>query len=102
MASDVMGRLRDNSQMAVETARCIARFSSPSHFSASTRRQLREGVEKRLWEIAQLMDSLSFRERTPDTERMLRVARQTERLWHDVAKRLGANDDLTSAPRKVA
>jgi hypothetical protein len=66
------------------------------------RERLSEGVEKRRWEIVQIMDQLASRDRTPETERLLNVARQAEQLWDDIARRLGVNDDVKTQIRKAA
>lgn len=102
MASNILDRLRDNGRMAVETVHCIVRFASVSEIDPSMRERLSEGVEKRRWEIDQIMDQLASRDRTPETERLLNVARQAEQLWDDIARRLGANDDVKTQIRKAA
>jgi len=102
MISRIFERVSENGRMAVETARCIARFDSMSRLEASSKRRLGEGVEKRLWEVSQIMDQLAFRERTAETEQILHVARHAERLWQDIVKRLGANDDVKDGSRKAA
>jgi hypothetical protein len=51
-------------------------------------------VEKRQREITRIMDQLAIRERTAETEQMLRIARQAEGLWCDISGWIGANDIL--------
>ena len=102
MASEVLERLHENGRMAIETARCVARFASISDLNAPMMDRLRDGGEKRLWEVSQIMDQIAFRGRTAETEQMLRVARQAEQLWQDIAKRVGANDDVKDQRRKAA
>ncbi|RFC64787.1 hypothetical protein DY251_18665 [Mesorhizobium denitrificans] len=88
--------------MAVETVRCIVKFASVSEIDPSMRECLSEGVEKRRWEIVQIMDQLASRERIAETEQLLNVARQVEQLWDNIAKRLGADDDVNARMRKAA
>ena len=102
MASSILDRLHENGRMAVETVRCVVNPVSISGLSAPMKERLRAGVERRLWEIIQITDQLELRECTPEREQMLRVAKQVEQLWDDIARRIGINDDLKLSVREAA
>lgn len=102
MSSGVFERLQENCRLAAETAHYVARFPVAARNDGPTMRRLRDGVEKRLWEVGGIMDQLALGERTAETEHMLRIARQTERLWNDIVNCFSANDDLLTEDRRAA
>ena len=88
MSQDLLNQLRENGELASQTAQVVARLVDISALTDEHRARIRPAIESRLLELALLADRIGILERSDETEEMMRTAAIVERLWEDIASKL--------------
>lgn len=93
MSEELLNELRENGQLASQTAQVLARLVETDTLTEGHKLRMRPAIESKQVELALLMDRLSILDRTDEIGEMLRAAAHVERLWDDIANRLGMTAD---------
>jgi hypothetical protein len=88
MSEDLLNQLRENGQLASQTAQVLARLLETSSLADDHRDRMRPAIESKQLELALLVDRIGLLEHSPETGEMLRAAAIVERLWEEIAAKL--------------
>ena len=88
MSGDLLNQLRENGQLASQTAELLAKLLETSTLTDTHRDRMRPAIESKLLELSLLVDRLSILEQSKETDEMLHAAATVERLWEDIASKL--------------
>lgn len=88
MSQEFLDQLRENGQLASQTAQIVARLLDSSSLTEEHKARMRPAIEAKQLELALLMDRLGILERTEEIDEMLRGATNIKRLWEDISSKL--------------
>jgi len=88
MSQELMNRLRENGQLASQTAQVVARLVDTSTLTHEHKARMLPAIESKQIELALLIDRLGIQERSDETDEMLRAAATIERLWANISAKL--------------
>ncbi|MGC4026585.1 MAG: hypothetical protein QM744_16445 [Mesorhizobium sp.] len=83
-----MNQLRENGQLASQTAQVVARLVETSTLSEIHKARMLPAIESKQLELALLTDRLGILDSNDEIDEMLRTAATIERLWADIASKL--------------
>lgn len=88
MAQELMNQLRENGQLASQTAQVVARLVDTSTLTEAHKARMLPAIESKQVELGLLMDRLGILDSSDEIDEMLRAAATIERLWADISAKL--------------